>query len=140
MGDTKVKKAHRYLFIILFSLAVLILFSAPIPAQTQDPTAISTRAQTQTQNAANRIATATQKSANSLATRIILGATSTQIKTDKLATAAFIANDKLLCPQPSLTCTKMTSCEQAYACLRRGNKRLDRDKDGVPCETICPGG
>jgi len=37
-------------------------------------------------------------------------------------------------------CTEMTSCEQAYACLQAGYSGLDRDKDGVPCEDICPGG
>ncbi|WP_420230694.1 excalibur calcium-binding domain-containing protein [Psychrobacter sp. ER1] len=24
--------------------------------------------------------------------------------------------------------------------MKCGNTRLDRDKDGVPCESICPGG
>lgn len=38
------------------------------------------------------------------------------------------------------TCGEMTSCEQAYACLRDGRSSLDRDSDGVPCESICPGG
>lgn len=37
-------------------------------------------------------------------------------------------------------CTQMTSCEQAYACLQAGDSGLDRDRDGVPCEDICPGG
>jgi hypothetical protein len=37
-------------------------------------------------------------------------------------------------------CTEMTSCEQAYACLQAGYTGLDRDRDGVPCEDICPGG
>ncbi len=37
-------------------------------------------------------------------------------------------------------CTQMTSCEQAYACLQAGDSGLDRDGDGVPCESICPGG
>ena len=35
------------------------------------------------------------------------------------------------------TCGQMTNCEQAKLALRCGNKKLDRDKDGVPCETIC---
>lgn len=35
------------------------------------------------------------------------------------------------------TCGEMASCQQAYACLRAGNERLDRDGDGVPCESIC---
>lgn len=38
------------------------------------------------------------------------------------------------------TCGQMLSCEQAYACLSAGRSSLDRDKDGVPCEDICPGG
>lgn len=38
------------------------------------------------------------------------------------------------------TCGQMTSCDQAYACLRGGRQSLDRDHDGVPCESICPGG
>lgn len=37
------------------------------------------------------------------------------------------------------TCSQMASCEQAYACLP-SRPGLDRDKDGVPCESICPGG
>jgi hypothetical protein len=43
------------------------------------------------------------------------------------------------CPNTSATCTQLT-CEQAYACLRVGKGGLDRDNDGVPCESICPGG
>jgi len=38
------------------------------------------------------------------------------------------------------TCSQMSSCDQAYQCLAAGHGRLDRDKDGVPCESICPGG
>lgn len=38
------------------------------------------------------------------------------------------------------TCKQMASCEQAYACLAAGRTSLDRDRDGVPCESICPGG
>lgn len=49
-------------------------------------------------------------------------------------------------PQTGVTCNgktvcrQMDSCEQAYACLAAGRSSLDRDKDGVPCESICPGG
>ena len=36
------------------------------------------------------------------------------------------------------TCGKMDSCKEAYYHLKTcGNKRLDRDKDGIPCESIC---
>lgn len=38
------------------------------------------------------------------------------------------------------TCSQMTSCAQAQACLAAGRTSLDRDRDGVPCEDICPGG
>lgn len=37
-------------------------------------------------------------------------------------------------------CGQMVNCEQAKQALKCGNTRLDRDKDGVPCESICPGG
>jgi deoxyribonuclease-1 len=39
---------------------------------------------------------------------------------------------------PRKTCGKMDSCEEAYYHLEEcGNGRLDRDKDGIPCESIC---
>lgn len=38
------------------------------------------------------------------------------------------------------TCSQMVSCEEAKWQLACGNTRLDGDKDGVPCESICPGG
>lgn len=38
------------------------------------------------------------------------------------------------------TCGQMANCEQAKQALKCGHKQLDRDKDGVPCESICPGG
>jgi hypothetical protein len=35
-------------------------------------------------------------------------------------------------------CSQMTSCKEAYFYLNKcGLKRLDRDKDGIPCESIC---
>lgn len=41
----------------------------------------------------------------------------------------------------SKTCTQMSSCEEAYYQLNTcGCSRRDGDKDGVPCENICPGG
>jgi len=43
------------------------------------------------------------------------------------------------CPSPK-TCSEIMSCEEAYfyrnAC---GEKRLDKDKDDIPCEVICTG-
>ena len=35
------------------------------------------------------------------------------------------------------TCSKMANCAQAKKALACGNSRLDRDNDGVPCESIC---
>lgn len=43
------------------------------------------------------------------------------------------------CPSLGATCSQL-SCAQAYACLTAGNNSLDRDHDGVPCESVCPGG
>lgn len=37
------------------------------------------------------------------------------------------------------TCSQMASCEQARACLAAGRQSLDRDHDGIPCESICGG-
>lgn len=35
-------------------------------------------------------------------------------------------------------CKEMESCEEAYFYLKKcGVSRLDRDHDGVPCESIC---
>ena len=40
--------------------------------------------------------------------------------------------------EPKKTCGKMASCEEAkYHLEQCGNKRLDRDKDGIPCESLC---
>ncbi|WP_213908646.1 thermonuclease family protein [Stutzerimonas nitrititolerans] len=40
---------------------------------------------------------------------------------------------------PRKTCGQMASCAEARFHLEQcGNGRLDRDKDGVPCESICP--
>lgn len=35
------------------------------------------------------------------------------------------------------TCKQMSSCKQAKQAFECGNFRLDRDKDGVPCEKLC---
>jgi uncharacterized protein YraI len=40
------------------------------------------------------------------------------------------------CPGLSLNCSQLT-CQQAYACLAAGNRSLDGDGDGTPCESIC---
>jgi len=39
---------------------------------------------------------------------------------------------------PRKTCGQMSSCEEARFQLEQcGNARLDRDRDGVPCEALC---
>ena len=46
----------------------------------------------------------------------------------------------LQCKGLPSTCGQMANCEQAKQALKCGHKQLDRDKDGVPCESICLGG
>lgn len=37
-------------------------------------------------------------------------------------------------------CAQMSSCDEAYFYLQQcGVGKLDRDKDGIPCESICGG-
>ncbi len=45
-----------------------------------------------------------------------------------------------LCPGEGARCTQLSTCEQAYACLAAGNRSLDRDGDGIPCEALCEPG
>lgn len=40
------------------------------------------------------------------------------------------------CPSLSATCSQL-SCPEAQACLRAGNRRLDRDHDGIACDSDC---
>lgn len=44
------------------------------------------------------------------------------------------------CPRYDAKCTELSTCEQAMACLAQGNESLDRDRDGIPCESLCAGG
>jgi len=34
-------------------------------------------------------------------------------------------------------CSSFQNCAQAVASYKEGNSKLDRDKDGVPCEKLC---
>ena len=34
-------------------------------------------------------------------------------------------------------CSSFQNCAQAVASYKSGNGKLDRDKDGIPCESIC---
>lgn len=45
-----------------------------------------------------------------------------------------------LCPGEGVRCTQLSTCEQALACLAAGNRGLDRDGDGIPCEALCAPG
>lgn len=51
--------------------------------------------------------------------------------------ASATAKKRFSC-QPRKTCSKMASCEEAKFHLQTcGNKRLDRDRNGIPCEALC---
>ena len=34
-------------------------------------------------------------------------------------------------------CSSFQTCAEAVASYKAGNSKLDRDKDGIPCESIC---
>jgi len=34
-------------------------------------------------------------------------------------------------------CSSFRSCAEAVASYKSGNSKLDRDKDGIPCEKLC---
>lgn len=64
-----------------------------------------------------------------------------QDKPSKLLPAPAMSSQGLDCGSMiKKTCGQMSSCEEAKFQLACGNTRLDGDKDGVPCESICPGG
>jgi micrococcal nuclease len=43
-------------------------------------------------------------------------------------------------PGQAQTCSQLSSCEEAMRSLRNGNRGLDRDGDGIPCQnTLCKG-
>lgn len=41
------------------------------------------------------------------------------------------------CRELPLYCYEMTSCSEAEEAFECGNYDLDRDGDGVPCESLC---
>jgi len=42
------------------------------------------------------------------------------------------------CERKGITCGALESCAEACGFLRQcGMSRLDRDTDGIPCETLC---
>lgn len=41
------------------------------------------------------------------------------------------------CP-PKITCSKIKTCKEAYYYLQKCKIwKLDKDKDGIPCEKLC---
>lgn len=61
-------------------------------------------------------------------------------KHQKQPTAEVKSNVKKFSCDYSKTCKKMTSCEEARFYLKEcGDSSLDRDADGIPCESICKG-
>ena len=61
-----------------------------------------------------------------------------------LRTALLLAAALLLTLAPGAataqTCAQLRSCADALESLRKGNRALDRDGDGVPCQTtLCKG-
>ena len=52
--------------------------------------------------------------------------------------AILLAATLLIAPSAiAQTCKSFYSCEQAVRSYRSGNSKLDRDMDGVPCESLC---
>lgn len=57
-------------------------------------------------------------------------------KAAPMLTATSSASSKYSCSRK--TCGQMSNCEEARFQLEQcGNRRLDRDNDGIPCESIC---
>jgi micrococcal nuclease len=42
-------------------------------------------------------------------------------------------------PGQAQTCSQLRSCAEAIKALQAGNRALDRDGDGIPCESLCKG-
>jgi hypothetical protein len=36
-----------------------------------------------------------------------------------------------------ITCSKIKTCDEACSYYLNGERRLDRDHDGIPCEKLC---
>jgi|GEM_PF-1472396 len=46
-------------------------------------------------------------------------------------------NNSSRCPSSAPYCKNIGSCSRACFLLKCGFKRLDRDRDGIPCENVC---
>ena len=54
------------------------------------------------------------------------------------ATAAVLASLVLTAGAASAqNCSSFPNCAEAVKSYNNGNSKLDRDKDGIPCEKIC---
>lgn len=67
-----------------------------------------------------------------------VAAVSVPEKRDRKSDPVFPTEEKQFSCSTRKTCGQMSSCEEArYHLTQCGNTRLDRDHDGVPCESIC---
>ena len=72
--------------------------------------------------------------AGKIPTKIILPTTTPNTSVQIQQQSGFQCN----CSKP---CTKIVSCDEAYyQLIQCGCTKRDGDKDGVPCEDVCPGG
>lgn len=63
--------------------------------------------------------------------------TTAKPKVQKRVTLPKATTTGLSCDSLPRTCYAMTSCAQAQAAYKCGNTKLDRDKDGIPCDNLC---
>lgn len=64
-------------------------------------------------------------------------ATGEEIAEDDDSATIFEDSDNQDCSGLPTRCSDMRDCAQAERALACGNSRLDRDDDGIPCESIC---
>ena len=116
---------------LLLTASLLVLLCSNVNAETDSiENPFGTGNSTNSSNQQNIIkATKTQKTSN----------TKTTVKKTTKKTSSKKSASTASCGSYPRTCGQMTSCAQAQAALKCGNTRLDRDHDGIPCETICGG-
>jgi hypothetical protein len=58
-----------------------------------------------------------------------------------MKTQALLIAAVLILGQPATalaqSCRSFKTCEEAMKSYKAGNTKLDRDKDGIPCESLC---
>ena len=52
---------------------------------------------------------------------------------------ALAAGLLLAAPGQAQTCSQLRTCAEAMQALQAGNSKLDKDGDGIPCESLCKG-